>query len=187
MDTVDVREAEATDAGAFAAFIRRAWAEAGPGAPGFAGATDDAIEDIARHDAFIERITDARQQLFLACDAADVVGFCALRAIDDATVELAGIIVGAGHAGRGIGTMLVERALDAAASHGHRTCVVRTETTNVAARSFYERCGFTDASQGIEVVDGIGIEVCELRRSLGEEPEGDLSRSNPPSAARSVD
>ena len=178
MDPVEVREAQVTDAGPFATFIRRAWEEAGPAAPGFAGATDEAIDEIARRDTFEARIADPRQHLLLALQshgpdgAGGVIGFCALRAIDDTTVELAGIVVGADHAGHGVGTMLVEGALAEAATRGHRTCVVRTETTNRVARAFYEKCGFTGATRQVEVVDGTAIEVWELRRSLVEPDDG---------------
>jgi ribosomal protein S18 acetylase RimI-like enzyme len=164
-----VREATEADVDAVAAFFRAAWREAGPDAPGFAGATDEVMEELASHEVLSERIVGEGRHMYVAVvDAAadpDVVGFAATRAIDDAAIELAGIVVRRAYAGRGLGSALVDIAIRRSAP-SYRTMIVRTETTNAGARAFYERCGFRVTGTAIEDVDGRSVEVWELERPL---------------------
>lgn len=159
---VQVREAVAADAGTFAGFMRRAWREAGPEAPGFAGATDESIAEITSPDTFRRTIGGPERRMFLAWHGQDVVGFAATRREDDTTVELSGIVVLASYAGRGIGTMLVEAAVDAAKDEEYTAVLVKTETTNHRARAFYENLGFELEGIGAEDVDGAAVEVWKL-------------------------
>lgn len=159
-------EAGAGDVAAFAAFFRDAWQQAGPGALGFAGASDEVIAELTAPAAVLERIGGPDRRMFLAWEGGRVVGFAATRRMDAATVELAGIIVLQTMSGRGFGTRLVEEAVGAARGEGYRTMIVRTETANEPARSFYERCGFTLTGSATELVEGNAVEVWELAREL---------------------
>ncbi len=139
---VEVAEALEGDADDFAAFLGEAWREAGPGAPGFAGATDDVVEELMHRDAILARIGAPARRMFLARRGGRVVGFAATKGIDDGVAELAGVIVLRPHAGGGIGTMLVEAARDRARADGYRRMRVSTEESNDRARRFYEARGF---------------------------------------------
>ncbi len=165
-----VREAGAGDIDAVAGFFRSAWREAGPDAPGFAGATDEIIDELVSDDVLTERILGDGHHMYVAVvDGArgpEVVGFAATREVDTATVELAGIVVLRSHAGRGLGSALVDMAIArSAGSYGRM--LVRTETTNDGARAFYERCGFRVTATAVEQVDDVAVEVWELERDLG--------------------
>jgi ribosomal protein S18 acetylase RimI-like enzyme len=165
-DPVRVAEAGPADAGAFAEFLRAAWREAGPDAPGFAGATDDVIAELATPVAFRERIGGPDRRMFLAWRLREVVGFAATRRVSADTVELSGIVVRRSCAGRGIGTALLDSAMDAARRHGYRRMIVETETSNVPAKAFYEARGFAVGDVQTEQVGDIAVEVWRLSRSV---------------------
>ncbi len=61
-----VTEATQDDVAAFAAFFWEAWREAGPDAPGFAGATDDVITELTTPEAIRQRIGGPERRMFLA-------------------------------------------------------------------------------------------------------------------------
>jgi len=164
--TESVREATSDDVDAFATFFRAAWREAGPEAPGFAGATDQVIEELTTREAILDRLGGPERRLYLAWSSAEVVGFAATRRLDEHTIELAGIIVLGRAAGRGIGTKLVGAAIDAARQEGEKRMIVRTETTNDTAQAFYRRCGFSMVGASVEDVDGTAVPVVELAMSL---------------------
>jgi putative acetyltransferase len=161
-----VREATPADVDAFAAFFRTAWREAGPEAPGFAGATDEVIDELTTRTAVLDRLGGPDRRMYLAWSSAEVVGFAATRRIDEGTVELAGIIVLGRATGRGIGSRLVQAAIDAARGDGYGRMIVRTETTNDTAQAFYRRSGFSVVGDSVEDVDGTAIPVVELAMAL---------------------
>ena len=68
-----VAEATADDAGAFAAFFWEAWQQAGPNAPGFAGATDEIIRELTTQAAIVERLGGPDRRMFLARSGSRVV------------------------------------------------------------------------------------------------------------------
>jgi ribosomal protein S18 acetylase RimI-like enzyme len=163
---IEVRRAHPPDADAFAEFMRAAWREAGPDAPGFAGATDAVIDEITQTDAVVERMTGSDRTMHLAWLGDRVVGFSAMRRIDDDRIELAGIIVNRDSAGRGVGRSLVAASLEEAVSDGFSTAIVRTECDNDVAQAFYERLGFSNPVITIEWVGDVPVEVVELSRAL---------------------
>jgi len=143
-----------------------AWRQSGPDAPGFAGASDEVIAELATPDAIRERIGGPDRRMFLAWENGRVVGFAAAKRVDTDSVELAGIIVLPSCTGRGVGAELVNEALRSARSESYRSVIVRTETTNDSARAFYEALGFVLERSTIEHVDDISVEVWELSRDL---------------------
>ncbi len=165
-DRVVVTEAAERDVAAFATFFWEAWQEAGPDAPGFAGATEEVIRELTTREAILERIGGPDRRMFLARHGGSVVGFSATKRIDDVTLELAGVIVLQSIVGRGIGTPLVEQAVRAATDEGYVSMVVRTETTNDRAFRFYQARGFTLTGSMTELVEDEPVEVSELVRDL---------------------
>ena len=74
-----VRQARPRDVPALGAFFRRAWREAGPGALGFTGANEAAVEEISSREFLAWRASSPRVRMYWAHDAAEVVGFARLR------------------------------------------------------------------------------------------------------------
>lgn len=178
---VTVREATEADAARIGSFLRAAWAESGPDAPGFAGATDEVIDEIARPDAVRARLGGPTRRMVIAVgrggdgdidDEVDdqvgdeVVGFAALRTIDDDATELAGIVVRRAWAGHGVGSELTRRALDLARADGAASLVVRTEVDNTAAIAFYESLDFVRHGRDVERVGDTDVAVVELVRPV---------------------
>lgn len=165
-EAIAVREAVVADAPAFATFMHRAWREAGPDAPGFAGATEESIAEIASQTSFERSIGGPDRRMFLAGIEGEVVGFAATRREDDTTVELAGIVILSTYAGQGVGTALVDASVAAARAEGYATMLVKTETSNHRARDFYEKLGFHLESIATESVDATAVELGTLSRPL---------------------
>jgi len=163
---ITVTEATPDDAGAFAAFFWEAWQQAGPEAPGFAGASDEVIRTLTTRAAIVERLGGPDRRLFLAWVGQRVVGFSATTRIDDGSVELAGIIVLQSMIGIGVGTALVTETVASCRREGYRRMVVKTESDNDRALIFYEAKDFTRSRETSEDVDGTPVTVWELERSL---------------------
>jgi predicted RNase H-like nuclease len=163
---VDVTEATTADIDAIAAFLRAAWAEAGPDAAGWTGASDDVIDEITAPELIRARLGGPDRRMFIARDEGHVVGFAATRRLDPDTTELAGITLLESRTGEGIGSRLLEAAV--ASIDG--AVLVRTETDNARAIAFYERQGFTRTGIVQETVEGIEVEVVELLRPRAESP-----------------
>lgn len=151
---------------AVGAFIAEAWEDARPGALGFSGATDAVIAQISRPEAMRQRIDPPAQRIFIATTGGAIVGFAATRHEGGAAVELAGIVVDAAHAGRGIGGAILDLAVRTARADHRTYMLVRTETSNTRALGFYERKQFSRTRQLVEDVEGEDVEVWELVREL---------------------
>lgn len=164
MSEVVVGEAAPSDAAAIGAFMVAAWRAAGPGAPGYSGATDDVMAEITTEAAIAARIAPPERRMFVARSDGRVVGFAAIRHMNETDVELAGIIVAPDVTGRGIGSRLLAAVLPAARAAGYRRMLVRTETDNETAVAFYERHGFTRTRQTEQSVEGTEIAVWELAK-----------------------
>jgi ribosomal protein S18 acetylase RimI-like enzyme len=142
---------------------------AGPSALGWTGATDENIEEIASKS-FLQRfIGNPNLKVFTSKKGEKVVGFCAIRKIDDRTVELAGIIVRQDQIGKGIGTDLFEMAGKEAFKSGFTTMLVKTETTNKKALHFYRSKGFTEQEQIVEEISGAKVNLTVLKLNLRKE------------------
>jgi GNAT superfamily N-acetyltransferase len=161
-----VREAGMGDVDSVAQFFWRAWEEAGPEAPGFAGASEEVMRELTSPELLRERIGGPDRRMFLAWDGDRVIGFSATRRVGSQTVELAGVVVLQSLLGRGVGTPLVEEAARVVADEGYRRMIVRTETTNDRALHFYESRGFRRTQPTTQLVEGETVEVWELLRDL---------------------
>jgi ribosomal protein S18 acetylase RimI-like enzyme len=161
-----VIDATATDVPRLSVFLRSAWAEAGPGALGWTGASAASVEEIAS-EAFLKGLlADAKTKVFAAVDEDRVIGIAVLRHLAEAEDELAGIILVESRTGRGIGRALLEAALERAQKNGTKEMVVRTEASNGRAIRFYQKLGFAIAGRGWEDVQGTKADLVTLRRTL---------------------
>jgi GNAT superfamily N-acetyltransferase len=160
------REATADDVAAIGDFFREAWRQAGPDAPGFAGATADVIAEIAAPEAIATRIGGPVRRMFIACENERIVGFAATRRLTREAIELAGVVVLQSLVGGGVGSALFEAAADSARRNGFRRMTVSTEVDNDRALRFYERCGFSVAGRSTTNAAGTSIEVCNLEMEL---------------------
>lgn len=161
-----VREATADDVAAIAAFFHEAWRQAGPEAPGFAGATEEVIAEIAAPEAIAARIGGPVRRIFVAWHDDQVVGFAATRRLTAEVIELAGVVVLQSLIGGGVGTALFQAAVESARQCEFRSMTVSTETDNERALRFYERCGFTVAGKSTADAAGTDIEVWQLEMDL---------------------
>src|SRR5271157_751691 len=141
---VRVRSARRADAAALAAFFMQAWKEAGPGALGFTGATDESIKEIASEEFLAQRLMSPRVRIVVAEREKRIQGFASIRALNQGEVELTGIVVLQSTSGMGLGTKLLRRACDLAVKLGFRKVIVMTEVFNKKAIGFYKKNGFTE-------------------------------------------
>lgn len=161
-----ITEAGPADVPAVAEFFWSAWREAGPDAPGWAGASEEVVRDLAGPEALLARIGGPDRRMFLAWEGSRVVGFAAIRRLSDDAVELAGIVVLQSRVGSGIGTPLLEAARASAVHHGHRRMVARTEADNERAIRFYTSRGFRRTGSVTEEIEGTPVDLVELDLDL---------------------
>ena len=162
----EVAEATASDVDAISAFFWEAWRQAGPGAPGFSGATEEVIAEIADPRVIGDRVGGPERRMYIAKQGERVVGFASTRATTATVIELSGVVVLQSMIGSGIGTRLVEAAVEASAGHGFTAMTVSTEVGNDRARSFYERHGFEVTGKGVEMVGPTQVSIVNMRRNL---------------------
>jgi len=159
---MEIREAKPGDESKLSSFLQEAWREAGPGAPGFTGATEETIEEIASID-FLERLlTNPKNKIFVAEDENKFIGFASSRESDDGFIELSGIIVLNSRLGEGVGTRLLNIVRSFASSIGYHKIMVKTEVFNGKAIRFYEKMGFMEADRAIEEINGIQVDLVIL-------------------------
>lgn len=168
MPAANLKLSEATemDIGGISDFLWEAWRQSGPDSPGFAGATDEVIADIARPEMIQARIGGPKHRMFLAKQGDRVVGFSSTRTETSTSIELSGVVVLKEMIGTGIGTKLLDLAATTSAEHGFSKMIVSTETTNDRAIGFYESHGFTRIGTTTTDVEGTPVEVVNLTRDL---------------------
>ena len=116
-------------------------------------------------------IEDKDTKIIICMRDDDIVGFCTNRRIDEQTVELAGIIVLQELTGRGIGSMLFEKAKSKAISDNFCFMTVKTEAYNGRAISFYTKKGFKKIDEIEEDVLGTKMRIANLVINLKEKSE----------------
>jgi ribosomal protein S18 acetylase RimI-like enzyme len=147
-------------------FFLQAWREAGSGALGFTGATDETISEIASEEFLKERLSNPNVTIYVVEDLGKVLGFASTRKTDERTLELSGIIVLESATGKGIGTLLIEKAISSARQGGFRKIVVKTEVLNKRAISFYKKKGFAEVGKTTENVEGKAVDAMVLEKAL---------------------
>jgi ribosomal protein S18 acetylase RimI-like enzyme len=154
------------DIQSLSAFILEAWREAGPGALGFSGATDEAVHKLASEPLLRVKLTDPALRIFIAEEAGRVVGFASLKRIDSTTAELSGLIVLQSLVGKGVGTELLHIAEEFADMEGYNKMVVKTEAFNDKAIAFYRKLGFVGTTEIEEDVEGTPVRLMVLEKSI---------------------
>lgn len=163
---VRVSELSASDIPRLKSFVLEAWRLAGPSALGWIGATDENIAEIASDSYLQGLLGNPNLKVFISKIEEDVVGFCAIRKIDDRSLELAGIIVRQDLLGKGIGNDLFQKARQEAVESGFTTMVVKTESTNDRALSFYRSRGFVEQEHVVEELNGAKVNLTVLKLNL---------------------
>ena len=90
---------------------------------------------------------------FVAVSGGKVVGFVTLVQDCDRTAELTKVFVAPSHRDRGVGTMLITRAVETAQARGYEGLHLETSDVFAVARRYYERHGWK-RSPGDERVEG---------------------------------
>jgi len=147
-------------------FIREAWKEAGPGALGWSGATQEDIAEISSPAFLRELAQDPEADFFVAKDGGKVVGMAVNRARSASEVELSGIIVMQRLVGRGIGSGLLMKSEEAAMARGAGRLKVKTEVENLRALAFYVGKGFRKGGESLERVGKVEVRTVVLRKKL---------------------
>ena len=88
-----------------------AWEEAGPGALGWTGASDESMREIASESFLVGLISREGTRVFAAEDGAEIIGFAVARREDRSAVDIAGIIVLESRTPEGAGSALLEAAV----------------------------------------------------------------------------
>lgn len=138
----------------------------GPSALGWTGATDENIKEIASDSFLHELVNNPNVKVFVGKTGDKVIGFCALRKIDGQTIELAGIIVHQDQQGKGIGSNLFKSAKQKAVELGFTTMIVKTESTNQWALSFYKTKKFMEQKQIVEELNNTKTNLSILKLDL---------------------
>jgi ribosomal protein S18 acetylase RimI-like enzyme len=157
-----VREAKQKDVERLIGFLREAWREAGPGAHGWTGATEETVQHLASHAFLSDLLNRDDTRVFIALRNEQVIGFSSNRRVSDEIVELSGIIVLESMTGAGVGSSLLNHSLEAARCDGYDVIVVKTESFNERAIRFYLRHGFTREATIEEEVEGSKLELVKL-------------------------
>jgi ribosomal protein S18 acetylase RimI-like enzyme len=152
-----VRPARSNDVSKLSVFFSEAWKEVGPGALGFAGANDEAIGEIASEDFLKRRLATPTIQMMVAEEERRIIGFSSMRKVEAREAELSAIAVLESATGRGVGSRLLRKALDAARKRGFNSVRVKTEVTNEKAINFYRKAGFTESGKSVERVGGARV------------------------------
>jgi ribosomal protein S18 acetylase RimI-like enzyme len=164
-----VREAVVDDAAAVAAVNLASWEAA------YRGIVPDRILDdadlVGRTARWRELIAAGEPILVAEAAAGELVGYCSpiLPARDadaDAlTGEVAAIYVAPGAFRGGVGSAMLEAALDLMRERGLRSALLWVLVENLRARTFYARHGFHDDGTA-QWIDGLEAEEMRLRRPL---------------------
>ncbi len=156
------KEAEQEDVESLIEFLLKAWKEAGPGALGWTGATEENVRHIASRGFLSNLLERDDTRVFIALNDGQVVGFSSNSRIDDELVELSGIVVLESMTGVGIGGRLLEHSIEAAKDDRYTKMIVKTESFNERAVNFYMRNGFRREATIEEEVEGSNVELVKL-------------------------
>jgi GNAT superfamily N-acetyltransferase len=154
-----VRKTTLDDVEPLRGFILHAWEEAGPGALGWTGASEDAVSEIASVEFLSSLLRRQGVSVYIAVEEGAVVGLCSLSEMGGGSVELSGIVVLESMTGRGIGSRLLRAAVEEARAKGHSRMIVRTEVFNERAIEFYRGRGFEVKGSRLEDARGKQVKL----------------------------
>lgn len=164
----EVLEVASSDVPRLATFLKRAWKEAGPGTPGWTGATDASMEEIASEGFLAALLAKLQTHVLAADEAGEIVGLAVVQRVASGADELTGLMVLGSRTGRGVGRALLEAAVRLSRAEGARDLLVRTEASNERALRFYQDHGFVIESRGLVDVQGIRVELVTLVRPTSD-------------------
>ncbi|MGV9250690.1 N-acetyltransferase family protein [Streptomyces sp. NPDC003697] len=148
MGDLDIRPAVADDVAAIVGLL----------ADDPLGARRESPDDLAPYRAALARLdSDPNQHLMVAVREGRVVGTLQLSIIPGLSRRgstraiIEGVRVHADERGSGLGTLLIEWAIDASRHHGCRLVQLTSDVTRTGAHRFYERLGFTASHVGFKL------------------------------------
>lgn len=138
MSPVTIRTIQPADNPALAIIIRNALAEFGANKPGtvYYDATTDALYELFRQPGSIYYVAEVAGELIGGA------GIFPSPGLPDGTCELVKMYLSPAARGKGIGKMLIDKALHFAAEAGYRNVYIETMPELRKAMSVYEKFGF---------------------------------------------
>ncbi|GAA2764406.1 GNAT family N-acetyltransferase [Streptomyces paradoxus] len=122
------------------------------------GAQRESPDDLAPYLAALERLSaDPNQRLVVAVRQGRVVGTLQLTIIPGLSRRgatrsiIEGVRIHADERGSGLGTQLIEWAIDASREEGCQLVQLTSDRTRTNAHRFYERLGFTASHTGFKL------------------------------------
>ncbi|NEC49723.1 GNAT family N-acetyltransferase [Actinospica acidiphila] len=122
------------------------------------GAQRESPDDLAPYLTAMERLrTDPNQHLVVAVQGEQVVGTLQLTIIPGLSRRgatrsvIEGVRIHADERGGGLGTRLIEWAIDASRREGCQLVQLTTDNSRTDAHRFYERLGFTASHVGFKL------------------------------------
>lgn len=106
---------------------------------------------------FIRSEADPNIELIVACDREEVVGVLQLTMTPFLTYQggwrasIEGVRTASTHRGRGIGTLLIKRAIQRASDRGCHMIQLTTDKQRPEARRLYEKLGFEATHDGMKL------------------------------------
>lgn len=97
---------------------------------------DETIEGI---DKYIFEST-----LYVAECEGKMLGVCAITTIDSTLLEIMNIAVGVEHRRKGVGTKLIQYAIDSSKQRGYKALLIGTADVAYMQLAFYRKMGFKD-------------------------------------------
>ncbi|TCR24130.1 GNAT family N-acetyltransferase [Streptomyces sp. BK205] len=148
MGDLDIRPATADDVPAIVAML----------ADDPLGAERESPGDLTPYLAALERLTsDPNQHLVVATQEGRVVGTLQLTVVPGLSRRgatrsiIEGVRVHADERGSGLGTLLIEWAIEESRRHDCRLVQLTSDNTRTDAHRFYERLGFTASHVGFKL------------------------------------
>ncbi|WOQ73415.1 GNAT family N-acetyltransferase [Bacillus stratosphericus] len=108
-------------------------------------------------NAFHSIEADPNIELIVACDREEVVGVLQLTMTPFLTYQggwrasIEGVRTASTHRGKGIGTLLIKRAIQRASDSGCHMIQLTTDKQRPDARRFYEKLGFEATHEGMKL------------------------------------
>jgi putative acetyltransferase len=138
MSTASIRTIQPSDNKPLAIIVRNALAEFGANKPGtvYYDATTDALYELFQTPGSIYYVAELNNSLIGGA------GIFPSAGLPEDTCELVKMYLTAGARGKGIGKMLIEKALEFAAGTGYKKVYIETMPELRKAMSVYEKFGF---------------------------------------------
>ena len=159
MSPVTIRTIQPADNPALAIIIRNALAEFGANKPGtvYYDATTDALYELFRQPGSIYYVAEVNGELIGGA------GIFPSPGLPDGTCELVKMYLSPAARGKGIGKMLIDKALEFAGEAGYRNVYIETMPELRKAMSVYEKFGFKYLDGPMGNTGHFGCEIWMLK------------------------